>query len=66
VLGIFSCVCVCVCVCVVCACAGCFRDGVSQIICLGWLQPLILLISASWVAKITGVSHQCTAVDYFP
>jgi hypothetical protein len=26
--------------------------------CPGWLQTVILLISASWVAKITGVSHQ--------
>jgi hypothetical protein len=29
-----------------------------QTIFLGWLQTLILLISASWKAKITGVSHQ--------
>jgi hypothetical protein len=24
-----------------------------------WLQTEILLISASWVAKITGMSHRC-------
>jgi hypothetical protein len=34
-----------------------FWDRVSRIICLGWLWILILLISASWVARITGVSH---------
>jgi hypothetical protein len=33
-------------------------DRVSWTICLGWLQTAILLISASWVAGITGVSHQ--------
>jgi hypothetical protein len=31
---------------------------VSQTICLGWLWTVILLLSASWVARITGVSHQ--------
>jgi hypothetical protein len=35
-----------------------FWDRVSQTICLGWLQTAILLISTSWVARITGVSHQ--------
>jgi hypothetical protein len=44
---------------------------VSQTICLGWLQPMILLISAFWVARITGVSHRCLACfvylqDFFP
>jgi hypothetical protein len=33
------------------------RDRVSQTICLGWLRTMFLLISASWVARITGVSH---------
>jgi hypothetical protein len=37
---------------------GFFRDRVSWTICPGWLQTSILLISASWVARITGVSHQ--------
>jgi hypothetical protein len=32
-----------------------------QTICLGWLCPMSLLISASWGAKITGVSHLCLA-----
>jgi hypothetical protein len=31
--------------------------GVSQTISLGWSQTMILLISASQVATITGVSH---------
>jgi hypothetical protein len=30
---------------------------VSQTICPGWLETSILLISASWVARITGMSH---------
>jgi hypothetical protein len=32
---------------------------------LGWLQTAILLISASWVARITGVSHQHPAFRSF-
>jgi hypothetical protein len=42
-------------------CYGYF-DGVSQTICLGWPQNLILSISASWIARITGVSHQYPAL----
>jgi hypothetical protein len=34
-----------------------FWDRFSRTICLGWLWTTILLISASWVASITGVSH---------
>jgi hypothetical protein len=34
-----------------------FLDRVSQAIYLGWLQTVILLISASWVAGIIDVSH---------
>jgi hypothetical protein len=30
-----------------------YRDRVSRTISLDWLQTLILLISASWVARIT-------------
>jgi hypothetical protein len=30
-----------------------------------WLQTVILLISASWVARIRGVSHWCPASSYF-
>jgi hypothetical protein len=39
-----------------------FQDSVSQTICPDWLWILILLISASWIARITGVSHHCLAV----
>jgi hypothetical protein len=35
-----------------------FQDRVSQTVNWGWLGTMILLISASWVAGITGVSHQ--------
>jgi hypothetical protein len=35
-----------------------FRDRVLQTICSGWLQTVILLISASWAAGITGMSHR--------
>jgi hypothetical protein len=35
-----------------------FRVRVSQTICLGWLRTSTLLISASFVARITGMSHQ--------
>jgi hypothetical protein len=38
-----------------------FQDRVSWTICPGWLWTVILLISASWVAGITGVSLQCLA-----
>jgi hypothetical protein len=38
---------------------------VSSTICWGWLQIVILLISASWVARITGVSHwHPTSIDF--
>jgi hypothetical protein len=35
--------------------------GVSQIICPRWPSTVILLISASQAARITGVSHQIPA-----
>jgi hypothetical protein len=38
-----------------------FQDRVSQTICLGWLWTTILLVSASWVARITGMSQWCLA-----
>jgi hypothetical protein len=38
-------------------CSGYFEDGVWWTTCLGWLGTLILLISASQVARITGMSH---------
>jgi hypothetical protein len=46
-------------------CGGFFRDRVLRTICLGWLQTAILLISASWVTRITGVSHQHPEMVYF-
>jgi hypothetical protein len=40
---------------------GAFQDKVSWTIFPGWLCTMILLISASWVARIIGVSHWCLA-----
>jgi hypothetical protein len=37
-----------------------FQARVSQTFCPGWLQ--ILLISASWVARITSMSHRCSDI----
>jgi hypothetical protein len=45
-------------------CEGFFWDRVSWTICLVWLQTMILLISATWVARITGMSHQYPARMY--
>jgi hypothetical protein len=39
-----------------------FWDRLSQTICMGWLWTTVLLISASWVARVTGVSHWCLAM----
>jgi hypothetical protein len=36
-----------------------FRDKVSWTVYLGWLQTMILLISAPWVARITNMNHPC-------
>jgi hypothetical protein len=36
-----------------------FWDRVLRTIHPGWLQTSILLISASWVVRITGTSHRC-------
>jgi hypothetical protein len=38
-----------------------FGDGVLRALCPGWPQTAILPISASQVARITGVSHLCPA-----
>jgi hypothetical protein len=38
-----------------------FWDRILRSFCPGWLWTVILLISASWVARITGVSHRCLA-----
>jgi hypothetical protein len=40
-----------------------FWDMVLQTICPGWLRTMILLISASLVARITGMSHQRPALN---
>jgi hypothetical protein len=45
-------------------CDGFFWDRVSWTICPSWLRTLILLISASWVARITGVSHWCPIIPF--
>jgi hypothetical protein len=39
-----------------------FWDSVSWIICLDWLWITVLLIFASWVARIMDVNHQCQAL----
>jgi hypothetical protein len=41
-----------------------FKIGSLETVCPGWLWTLILLISASWVARITDVSHRCLACTY--
>jgi hypothetical protein len=42
-----------------------FWDRVLWIICPGWRWTSILVISASWVARITGLSHRCPAPSDF-
>jgi hypothetical protein len=46
-------------------CDGIFQDRVSWTICLDWFWTVILLISASCVARITGVSHRYPAWNSF-
>jgi hypothetical protein len=46
-------------------CVGYFQDRVSQTVCPGWLQTGIFLISASWVARIIGMSHWCQTTLMF-
>jgi hypothetical protein len=43
-------------------CSGCFKDGVSETICPGGPQTEILPISASQVARITGMRHRCPVI----
>jgi hypothetical protein len=43
--------------------SGYFGDGVSWAICEGWPQTLILPISAFQIARIKGMSHQCSALS---
>jgi hypothetical protein len=45
-------------------CVGYFWDRVSKTICLGWLWTWILLISVSWVARITDTGHRRLAHTY--
>jgi hypothetical protein len=40
-----------------------FWDKVLRAICLGWLWTVILMISVSWVTRITGMSHQHLAYN---
>jgi hypothetical protein len=42
-----------------------FQKRVSGTICLGWLWTAFLLFSASWVARIAGVTHWCLAFIFF-
>jgi hypothetical protein len=42
-----------------------FQARVLRTICLGWLWTSILLISASWVARIIGVSHRHPAISFY-
>jgi hypothetical protein len=45
---------------------GFFEIRVLRVISPGWLQIVTLLISASWVARIIGMSHRClTFFSYF-
>jgi hypothetical protein len=42
-----------------------FQNIVSWTIFPGWFWTVILLISASWIVRITGMSHQWLAFLYF-
>jgi hypothetical protein len=46
-------------------CAVYFWDRVLWTICLGCLRTMIFLISASWIARIPGVSHQAPSSYYY-
>jgi hypothetical protein len=46
-------------------CVWVFQDRVLRTNCLGWLQTAVLLISASSVARVTGVSRWCLIVLLF-
>jgi hypothetical protein len=41
-----------------------FQDRVSRTTCLDWLRTTFLLISASWVVRITGVRY-CTQPQHW-
>jgi hypothetical protein len=44
---------------------GFVKIGSRELFCPGWLETLILLISASWVVRITGMSHWCLTICLF-
>jgi hypothetical protein len=44
---------------------GIFKINFHKLFAWGWLRTVILLISASWEARITGMSHQHMALDLF-
>jgi hypothetical protein len=46
-------------------CSGYFRAGVWWTICLGWPQIILLLISASQVARLTGMSYWCLDCNFY-
>jgi hypothetical protein len=46
-------------------CEGFFQDWVSRTVCPDWLRTAILLVSASWVARVTGVSYWHLALKHF-
>jgi hypothetical protein len=45
-------------------CEGFFKIVSHRTLCPGWLRTANFLISASWVAKITGVSHWCLSCQW--
>jgi hypothetical protein len=45
--------------------SGYLEMEVSETICLGWSQALALLVSASQVARITGMNHECLVIIIF-
>jgi hypothetical protein len=48
------------------SCVGYFWDDrVSWTICPCWLQTFVFLITASRIARITGVNHWCLALFFF-
>jgi hypothetical protein len=46
-------------------CDGFFEIGSHKLFSLGWLQTTILMITASWVARITGMNHWYLATHNF-
>jgi hypothetical protein len=42
-----------------------FEIGSWELFAQGWLWTIVLVISASWEARIIGVNHQCLAIYLF-